>query len=175
MKKCYNDIKIVMNNYYNYPSFEFKNGGCQILWNNLDALAIEGNLSFYQFDSEYTGTRDYNNKIITAENLVSLNYTKFLNKENLHFVILDYKSLHKNFDYQWFLRLNIEQLMKSNMWFTYLYRESMNYKNEYNSKVYSFSTNLPPTTKQYMYAIWNKNLFSTPFWYLYFNSSTRNS
>ena len=90
MRKCYNDIKIVTENYYNYPSFEFKNGGCQILWNNLDALAIEGKLSFYQFNSEYDGTRDYNNKIITAENLVSLNYTKFLNKKNLHFVIFDH-------------------------------------------------------------------------------------
>ena len=175
MRKCYNDIKIVTENYYNYPSFEFKNGGCQILWNNLDALAIEGKLSFYQFNSEYDGTRDYNNKIITAENLVSLNYTKFLNKKNLHFVIFDHKSLYKNFDYQWFLRLNIEQLMKSNMWFIYLYRESINYKNEYNSKIYNFSTNLPPTAKQYLYSIWNNNLFSNPFWYIFFNSSTRNS
>lgn len=174
---CLQDMNYIMANYFNYPSFKFNNGDNQILWHNLDLLNKEDcvNKIFYQFSTEYDGTRDYNNKIITAENLLSLNYTKFLNDDNVYFVVLDYESFYKKFDYQWFLRLNLEQILNSNMWVSYLFRKAMNNKNKFFSQIDNFNINLPPTAKEYLYSIYNNNFYSNPVWYLYFNSSTRNS
>ena len=177
MYRCYKDMSYILTHYYNFPSFKFNNGASQILWNNLDLLQNESNNKniFYQFNSEYDGTRDYNNKIITAENLVSLNYTKFLDEKNLYLVVINHEPLYKNFDFQWFIRLDVDQLLSSNMWFSFLYRMAMGYENKYNSPISEFDIQLPPTAQQYLYSVYNNNFYSNPIWYIYFNSSTRNS
>ena len=175
MYKCYKDMYYILKNFYNYPSFEFNDGSSLILWKNLEILLKNGKTTFYQFNTEYDGSRDYNDKIIDASNQLSLNYTNFLNPKNVYFITIDKDTIHNNFDFQWFLRLSPKQLIESNMWISYLYRFAMDQKNEYYSTTSDLKINLPPTAEQYLYSIYNNNEFFNPIWQIYFNSSTRNS
>lgn len=111
-------------------------------------------------------SRDYNNKSIYVENLISHNYT-IVNNPNLLFLVINIEYINKYIKYHWLLRLNKEQLLNSNMWITKLFRYSLDKKqkvykqnNLYTHTLIEDEINLVPENKNEMIHITkNYNLY----------------
>jgi len=102
-------------------SFEYNNIGRKLLWENCknmyDAIHI--------FDSKYDGTRDYNRKLITNDELFSNNNILLQDSKSCFFLIYNYNNIKKSTKYRWFLNLSLNELMTSNLWISKIYRLSL--------------------------------------------------
>ena len=116
---------------YNYSSYSFNHYGSCVLWKYLKDSIINYNMKYLQLSPEYNGTIDYNNKIITTENLLSKNRTFLLSEEKSYIFIINKDEISKNFKYNWFNRFNIDQILTSNLWINYLFTKSLKIDDKY--------------------------------------------
>jgi hypothetical protein len=102
-------------------SFEYLNLGRKLLWENCqnkyDIIHI--------FDSQYDGTRDYNKKLITNEELFSTNNILLQNEEKCMFVLYNYNNIYKSIKYNWFINLDAAEIMTGDLWISKIYRKSL--------------------------------------------------
>jgi len=89
----------------------------------------------FNFDHSYDASIDYQNNIITIDNLVSNNYTLFKNTKNILFLNLNINLIEKSIKYKWFLNLSQKELLNSNMWISKLLAYSFKLK----QKIYAES------------------------------------
>ena len=90
---------------------------------NYDILFLKNSVisySKYHFNQEYNGTIDINDRQITYENLLSNNDTYFKNNDNLIFLEVDNTLISKYHYYKWFLRLDKQQILESDVWISKL-------------------------------------------------------
>lgn len=110
--------------------------------------------------------RDYQNKSIHIDNLISHNYTVVKNPDLL-FMVVDLSYIKKYRKYQWLLRLNQQQLLESNMWLSKLFRYAlrMEQKVYLENNMYHDSTNhleinlVPDDLHELKYIVQNSNLY----------------
>jgi len=112
IKKVLNYIVSLMRTHNNF-----------IFNNNISDILLKEN-SRYHYGTETCASRDINGSPITVENLISHNYTILPQSDSVFLISLRYKELQKYNKYKWLLRLNNDQIMKSNMWLSKLIRYS---------------------------------------------------
>ena len=175
LEKTTNEIKNLLNNY------SFSNKTNSIL-NSTIKLYKDRNY-VYNFSNEYDGSRDYNNKLINSENLISKNYTLFKNPNKVIFICLDRDHIKKHIKYNWLERLSVKQLLDSNMWISKLYRfvfrkkqQHFFYENINNNKLIKHHFNIFPKNKADMYSTFkNMNISQENPYSLVSKESYRNS
>jgi hypothetical protein len=167
MKKCYMDIFKEINS-YNNPDYDFNEKGNKIFWMNIKKEVILNNLKLLHLNSEFNGSLDFNSNLITTENLVSQNITKFLDDKKLTFLIINNKDLHEKIEFKWLLRMSTTQILNSNLWLGILFKKSLN--NNYYTPNYNINlqkeliTNPPINMDTLDTLLYNSNYFSTPIW-----------
>ena len=125
------DNKIFFNNSYDF----YNTGKCLFRKIGRHYLNI-----IYQFNSNYDGSRDYNGKLITNNELFSINNILLENPEKCLFIVYNYQQIYKSIYYRWFLRLSIPQILESNIWISKLFRKSLLDSNKGNLNIYNTST-----------------------------------
>ena len=130
MKLCSLEIEKMITS-YNYPGYNFDQDGNCIFWKYLKQGVYFENLQFLHLKSEFNGTRDYEQRLITSRNLFSQNLTKFLNSDKVAFVSLNHTELQQKIEYKWFLRMSIHQIINSNLWIGFLFRQALEIPNKY--------------------------------------------
>ena len=129
-RKLITNNKLYLNSAYNY----YNSGRC-LFW----GIFKNNQSKLYHFDSKYDGTRDYNGKKITNEELFSINNIFLEDKDKCMFVLYNYFDIYKSIYYKWFLRMSKKQIFNSNLWIGKLYRQSL--LNEVNNDIlYNTST-----------------------------------
>lgn len=117
-------------------SYDFYNTGRCLFWkifrNHLNII--------YQFNSKYDGTRDYNGKLITNQELFSINNILLENPQECLFIVYNYIQIYKSLYYRWFLRMSISQILDSNIWISKLFRKSLLDSDKQNLIIYNTST-----------------------------------
>ena len=139
--------------------------------------------TIFNFNNQFDGSRDYNGKLITPDNLISTNYTLFLNSKKVIFMKLHTNKMKRNLKYNWLLRLNENQLLESNMWISKLFRFTFNkeqkyytnYSKYYDNDVLSSYNLQPKTINETLKNIENSNLSTIGTYQLISKESTRNS
>lgn len=129
--KLINNNKIFLNSSYN-----FYNAGRCLFWN----IFRNHFSSIYQFSSKYDGTRDYNGKLITNQELFSINNILLESPTECLFIIYNYYSIYKSIYYRWFLRMSISQILDSNIWISKMFRKSLLDSNNSSNNIYNTST-----------------------------------
>ena len=83
----------------------------------VNKLLLNSNISYlsHHFSNEYDGSVNIKDIPITYENLVSINKTTFKNIDNLVFYRIP-ENIEKYNHYNWFARLNKDQILLSDMW-----------------------------------------------------------
>ena len=99
--------------------------------NLLYKLILKNKKNIFIFGSEYNGSRDYNGKLITIENMISNNHTLVKDPCKILFIRTDMKNINNLHKYQWISRLNKKQLLNSNMWISKLFRYALNKNQKY--------------------------------------------
>ena len=127
VKKGENIIKQVLDNLKSKIRMGHSNYNFSNLTNNLMYKLLEKNKNYiYLFGPEYNGTRDYNDKLITVENLVSNNHTLVKDPYKIMLIKTDMKNVNYLHKYKWLARLNKEQILNANMWISKLLRFALN-------------------------------------------------
>ena len=136
----------------------------------------------YNYDSSFCGKRDYNGKLITAENLLSTNYTIIANSENTIFITIDKDEISKHPKYSWLERLSSEQLLKSNLWIAKLITSSLSLRQKYYDTQFKnpsgqnvISVNKFPSNKELLESVKDSNLYFENPYNLIHKQSYRNS
>ena len=130
VKLCKNELhKMIFS--YNYTSYDFNHYGHCVLQKYLKTSINKFKMKYLQLSPDYTGVTDYNNKIISSDNLLSTNRTIFLSEEKVHVFIINTEELTKKFKYSWFNRFSIDQILASNLWINYLFTKSFKLKQTY--------------------------------------------
>lgn len=119
-KKLYDSL-IENNSLYLNSAYNFINIGRCKFWR---IFGKRQNI-LYIYDSRYDGTRDYNGKLITNQELFSYNNILLQDEEKCFFVLYNYKNIHRNIKYRWFLRMSLEQILDSNLWISKIYKKSL--------------------------------------------------
>ena len=130
MKLCKDELSKMIYS-YNYTSYNFNNYGNCVLLKYLDDSINKFGMKYLQLSIEYNGITDYNNKIITSENLLSKNETNFLKENNVYLYFINRDEITKNFKYNWFDRFSIDQIIGSNLWINKLFSKSFKFDNKY--------------------------------------------
>ena len=115
----------------------------------------------------YNLSRDYKNKVIHIENLISHNYTIINNSNKLLFLVIDINYIKKYTKYHWLLRLSKQQILNSNMWISKLFRYALHmeqtvyrYNNLYkNSLIENEIKLVPDNMNELKNIITNYNLY----------------
>lgn len=114
--------QLIQNNRTNLnSSYDYYNIGRQLLWKNCKNMYD----TIYTYDSRYDGTRDYNRKLITNEELFSTNNILLQDSTRCFFLIYNFNNIKKSLKYKWFLNLSIEELMTGDIWISKIYRLSL--------------------------------------------------
>uniref|UniRef100_A0A6C0ENC2 Nucleotide-diphospho-sugar transferase domain-containing protein n=1 Tax=viral metagenome TaxID=1070528 RepID=A0A6C0ENC2_9ZZZZ len=111
--------KILDHNYY----FHNQSG---LLLNKLHTVE-----NTYIFTNNINGKYDYNNKEITTDNYVSNNLTLFKNPQMVDFLHLNESKISKEIRNNWLLRMNLGQMLETNMWITKLFRFSLHLEQQF--------------------------------------------
>ena len=129
-EKLIKNNKIYLNSSYNY----YNSGRC-IFWSifikNLDII--------YHYDSKYDGTRDYNGKLITNDELFSINNILLQDDSKCMFILYNYYQIYRSIYYRWFLRMSKNQILNDKIWISKLYRKSLKIGN-IDNQIYNTST-----------------------------------
>jgi hypothetical protein len=130
MKLCKQELYKMVHS-YNYTSYNFNHYGNCVLLKYLEDSINKFGMRYLQLSTEYNGVSDYNNKIITSENLLSKNETIFLSESNVYLFVINKEEITKNFKYNWFDRFSIDQIIASNLWINKLFSKSFKFDNKY--------------------------------------------
>ena len=169
---------------FNYPDYEFLNMSRKILSFNINLLSENGSFKYFQFGPEIIGTRDYDNKVVNVQNLLSINNTLLYQVDKVCLIIIDMDGIDKYPKYRWFQRMDKKQILESNLWFAKIIRNSLNYKsNMYfdssrilNNRLIEYSVSEKPSSQKELYdIIYNSNLYFIQPWNQVYNSSSRNA
>lgn len=175
MNLCASEIKRMITS-YNYPGYNFDQDGNCVFWKYLKQGVYFENLEFLHLKAEFNGTRDYQQRLITCQNLFSQNQTRLLNEDKLYFMSLNHVEIQQKIEYKWFLRMSIYQILNSSLWIAYLFRQALGIRNKY-YYVNNYNTNLPRepikippiNLEQLEQLLYNSNYFSTPPWDTVYN------
>ena len=124
--------------------------------NNIELLLTEMSEldNIYSYNNNINGKYDYNNKIITTENLLSTNITLFRNPDKVLFIQFNETKITLELKNNWILRMNQKQLLETNMWISKLLRFSLDkdqkfYHEDYFKKILQKNSyNLFPTNQE---------------------------
>jgi len=143
-KSCNPDLDIIgvkkgnkiIKNVLDKLNMELIKGHSNYHYNNLSnnllyKLILKNKKNIFIFGSEYNGSRDYNGKLITIENMISNNHTLVKDPRKILFIRTDMKNINNLHKYQWISRLNKKQLLNSNMWISKLFRYALNKNQKY--------------------------------------------
>ena len=172
LSKTISDAKIINNDY------SFSNRSKQ----NLMSIVNKFPNLCHNFGSDFCASRDYNGKLITAENLLSNNFTIIRNSDKALFMKLDSDKLSEHPKYSWIERLSKKQLLESNLWMAKLLRKSLDLPDAYfdeiviqPSSVSKVEINTNPTTHELVESLKNSNLYLHNPYALVNKESHRNS
>lgn len=202
MIKEYKDKLLDMVSSYNYSSYNFNKYHSCLLNNCIKKYTEKNKIKYLQLPFSYNGTRNTFNKNISTFDLLSNNEILFLNKKDMHFVILDSSVIEKSSKLKWFYNYSIKNIMDSNIMVSKLFRTSFQKKSKividnsnnpcnYNQKNCScqpyfgnYQCNLkletrkiefPPKNQEELNLfLKNCNYFDVPKWYLIYNLPTPN-
>jgi hypothetical protein len=133
----------------NYDNFYITNEK-YILWKKLKIVCGTNTYNHLALDHNITGTRDINNTPITIDNLLSQNSTRFKDNADVYLIIMNTNDFGRRVNYRWFERLDIKQILNTNVWLADLYRKSLGIKTHQEDIMgnHDYITVPPVNTKQ---------------------------
>lgn len=117
-------------------SFEYSNYGRKLLWKNCEKKYD----IIHIYDSRYDGTRDYNKKLITNEELFSTNNILLQDESKCMFLLYNFNNIFKSIKYNWFINLDAAEIMTGNLWISKIYRNSLLQLDISRNPIYNTST-----------------------------------
>ena len=130
------DQLINYNKQFLNSSFEYSNFGRKLLWNNCKKKYD----IIYLFDSRYDGTRDYNKKLITNDELFSTNNILLQDEAKCLFLLYNYNNIYRSIKYNWFINLGAAEIMTGDLWISNMYRKSLLKLDISRNHIYNTST-----------------------------------
>lgn len=123
MKSVLDDLDYKLDNKDTFGYFDL---GKFTIWENIKKL---NNYNYYHYDASYDGSRDKNLVWVNVDNHISKTPTILLNEDNLFFVFLENnKFMGDNVKYNFFSKLNKDDILNGDYWISDIFRKSMNYQ-----------------------------------------------